>query len=211
MNKTNEPALRTVLLYGHLGKKFGRVHQFMVGSPREAVQALCANFRDFRRYMIEHSEPGYRVLVNTSPKDLLECTFPVSSQETIRIVPVIAGSGAALKIIIGAILIYFSGPIGAGITSAMGGGAAAASVGAFATAAASSIGWSLVIGGVTQLLYNSPDAGPGDSERPENLPSYAFNGPVNTAAQGNCVPVCYGRLIIGSHLLSAGLTTEQML
>ena len=50
---------------------------------------------------------------------------------------------------------------------------------------------------------------PGAPERPENRPSYAFDGPVNTAAQGNPVPVCYGRLIVGSQVVSAGMMAEE--
>lgn len=39
----------------------------------------------------------------------------------------------------------------------------------------------------------------------ENKPSYNFNGAVNTTAQGNPVPLGYGRMIIGSAVISAGI------
>jgi predicted phage tail protein len=50
---------------------------------------------------------------------------------------------------------------------------------------------------------------PGTPDRPENKPSYVFDGPINTAAQGNPVPVCYGRLIVGSQVISAGMVAEE--
>ena len=40
--------------------------------------------------------------------------------------------------------------------------------------------------------------------------SYTFSGPVNTTAQGQPVPVGYGRLIVGGAVISAGITTEEI-
>ena len=76
--------------------------------------------------------------------------------------------------------------------------------------AISSIGFSMVMGGVSQMLFSPPQAQSGGMERPENKPSYAFDGAVNTAAQGNPVPLCYGQLIVGSQVVSAGLSVEQI-
>ena len=36
-----------------------------------------------------------------------------------------------------------------------------------------------------------------------------FNGPVNTTAQGNPVPVIYGEMIVGSATISAGIYSED--
>lgn len=33
---------------------------------------------------------------------------------------------------------------------------------------------------------------------------------MNTAAQGNSVPVCYGEIIVGSQVIGAGMMTEQV-
>jgi predicted phage tail protein len=35
-------------------------------------------------------------------------------------------------------------------------------------------------------------------ERPENKPSFLFDGPVNTITQGHPVPVGYGKAFVGS-------------
>jgi len=71
-----------------------------------------------------------------------------------------------------------------------------------------SIGSNLLFSGVSQALTSTPKQQ--SVEAPSNKPSYAFDGAVNTAAQGNPVPVCYGRLIVGSQVISAGLTVEQI-
>lgn len=198
--------MRTVLLYGHLGMRFGRRHRYDVRTPAEAVRALCATLDGFRSYMIEHSRPGYRVLVGRTPRDLATLAHP--ADDVIRIVPVTAGAGRGLgQVILGAAL------IGVGI---MTGGASltlsaawAAGGAAFAGYLATNIGISLVLGGVAQMLSPQPKM-QGPADRPENKPSYAFDGPANTAAQGNPVPVCYGRLIVGSQVISAGIAVEEM-
>ena len=76
------------------------------------------------------------------------------------------------------------------------------------TTIAAGIGWSLVLGGVAQLLFKPPELQ--NSDRTENQPSFAFNGAVNTVAQGNPVPVGYGRLIVGSQVISLGLHPDAM-
>jgi predicted phage tail protein len=72
------------------------------------------------------------------------------------------------------------------------------------------VGFALALGGVAQMLAPQPkmDAGAGSQEA--NSPSYTFNGAVNTTAQGHPVPVGYGRLIIGSAVISAGVQVEDI-
>ena len=40
-------------------------------------------------------------------------------------------------------------------------------------------------------------------------PSYIFNGPVNTMAQGHPVPIGYGEMIVGSAVISAGISVDE--
>jgi predicted phage tail protein len=118
----------------------------------------------------------------------------------IRLVPVTAGAKSELgQIIIGAALIYFAPVFG---TTALIGNLTGAAI-------VTSLGFAMVLGGVSQLLAGNP-ASDAPSERPENLPSYAFNGAVNTTAQGNPVPVLYGRLRVGSQVISTGLSTAAL-
>ena len=74
---------------------------------------------------------------------------------------------------------------------------------------AMNLGLSMALGGISQMLAGNP-ATPGPANAVTNLPSYAFNGAVNTAAQGNPVPICYGRLRVGSQVISTGLEATSL-
>ena len=66
----------------------------------------------------------------------------------------------------------------------------------------------MMLGGVAQLL-SPQQRGLSAKDGPENGASYNFNGPVNTTAQGNPVPLLYGELIIGSATVSAGIYSQD--
>jgi len=196
---------REVRLYGHLGERFGRVHHYAVRNPAEALRALCATLPGFRAWLIRHSTPGYRVLVGHQPRDLDTLAHPADA--TIRIVPVIAGAGGSVgKVLLGAALIgvgVMTGGAGMTLSSAWSAGAVA-TAGYFAT----NIGISLVLGGVSEMLAPQPNS-QNVPERPANQPSYLFDGPVNTAAQGQAVQLCYGEMMVGSQVISAGIAAEE--
>lgn len=194
----------SVILYGHLAKQFGRLHVLDIATPAEAIRALCANFKDFKSAIILNNEPWYRVLVGHDERaDAVGLHLPCGNTKTIKIIPVIAGSGGLGKIILGAALIgasFWLPGTSIGLTE----------FGLFATSTLSSVGWSLVLGGVSSLLFSPPKIKNGENERPENKPSYNFNGPINTTQQGNCVPVGYGRLRVGSQVISASTETVNL-
>lgn len=194
----------TVRLYGHLARKFGRVHKLHVRTPREAVRALCANFPEFKGHVLSHNEPGYHVRVGKEYRDEEGLEFPAGDE--VRIVPAVGGAGSAGKIILGAALIYLTMGMGAPLASMAIGSGSSLAIGAVSVAG--KIGVSLVLSGVASLMFPAPKAQ--STERPENKPSYAFDGPVNTVAQGNPVPICYGRLIVGSQVVSVGIETGDI-
>jgi predicted phage tail protein len=203
--------MKTVLLLGELGKKFGRKLRLDVKTPAEAVRALCANFPEFERHMVESEKRnvGYRILLDKSDVSIDDIHNPAGSS-TIKFVPVIHGAGGNFTtILIGAAIIgaaFFTG--GASLTFGMMGGitgVATTTVGSIALG----VGASLVLSGIAQMISPLPKSNePG--EQPENKPSYVFNGAVNTTAQGQPVPVGYGRMIVGSAVVSAGITTEEI-
>lgn len=192
--------LREIRLYGELGRRFGRVHHFAVQSTGEAIRALMANFRDFEHAMV-HSAPGYKVWQGTERLASADDVHrPCGGREIIRIAPVVAGAKSSWgQIIIGAVLIASSILLGPQM--------AAAGYG-FIASAAGTIGASLVLGGVAQLLTKRPDLTAGNE--PQSSPSYVFNGAVNTSAQGHPVPLGYGRVRVGSAVISVGVSTEDI-
>lgn len=200
---TNTP-LREVRLYGALGRTFGRVHKLAVLTAAEAVQALCVVLPGFERAFIgADGRASYHVFIGRGQRrsaiDLRHAADPVGVAEPIRLVPVVAGAKSGFfSIILGAALMYYA-PWLAGAEFGLG-----AAVGG----AAMAIGKALVLGGITQLL--SPQQQSGVTTAPQNQPSYNFDGPVNTVQEGLCVPVAYGRVFVGSVVVSSGISSSDL-
>lgn len=199
--------MKKITLYGHLAKRFGRHHHFDVRNPAEALRALCANFAGFREHVLEHGAAGYHVRVGKDYRNLDGLSYPVDG--TISIIPAVGGAGGDGQVILGAALMIAAPYMAAYAASAMAGSIASTAATAAMTAAITSkiqsVGVALILGGVAQMLFAAPAAQ--TSEPAESTPGYAFNGPVNTVTQGNAVPVCYGKLMIGSQVVSAGMET----
>ncbi len=214
--------LRTIRLYGYLGARFGRVHRLAVASCAEAVQALCVLLPGFERELMTSKDRGVGYACFLGKRNLTEERLcDPAGQADIRIAPVVMGSkrGGLGQIIIGAIIVIAAVWTGGAAGAAAGAGGGAAAGGAAAGGAgflgvtggyalAAQLGVSMMLGGVAQLL--APTAkGLSTKDGPDNGTSYNFNGPVNTTAQGNPVPLLYGELIVGSATISAGIYSED--
>jgi predicted phage tail protein len=192
--------MKTVKLLGELGKKFGKSFNLDIKNPAEAVRALCVNFPELKDHLINSEKRGigYKVLVGSESQALDDLHNP-SGKQTIKFVPVLMGAGGGLtNVIIGAVLVV------------------AGFVASFTPFAAASpylyaMGVSMMIGGVVQMLTPVPKVSSQEmNNQPDNKPSYIFNGAVNTSAQGYPVPVGYGRMIVGSAVISAGIFVEEL-
>ena len=181
--------MKTVRLYGDMAKRFGREFEFDVRTPAEAIRALCSQVDGFRAYLHKHQQSAFKIFVGSrNACDGIQA--PCSDKEIIRITPVIQGAGAVGRIILGVALIALSFVPGLQAVAPY----------------MMSMGASLVLGGVVELL--TPQASTSSTgESATNAPSYNFNGPINTTAQGHPVPVAYGKLIVGSSVISAGMVT----
>ncbi|HAF44713.1 MAG TPA: hypothetical protein DCK83_07185 [Gallionellaceae bacterium] len=182
--------LTQVILSGFLAKRFGKRFELDVASPREAVQALCIQLKGFEQALLEY-KPGFRVWLDRELQPNADKLDYPHGGAPIRIVPVIAGSkDAAVNIIVGAVLIWASG-------------------GTVGWEWLGNIGYAMVISGVGQLLLGAPKP-PDMNASPDNKPNFVYDGAVNTTAQGNSVPICYGEMEIGSQVLSASIYSEQV-
>lgn len=194
----------TILLSGSLARQFGRRHQFVVDSAAGAIRALSAMIPGFKRYMIEAKDRGLHFAIFTGKRSIgLDQLHDPCSKEVIRLVPVLRGAKNSgwLQVVIGVAIIVV-----AGIAS---NGAAFGALGsATAWGAAASVGLAITLGGVSQIIAGTPK-GLGTREESSNQPSYSFGGVVNTQAQGGCVPVGYGEMIVGSAVISAGIYAED--
>lgn len=191
--------LRTVRLYGRLGAQFGRVHRLAVNSTAEAVRALCVLIPGFESAMASSAGRGVAYACFLGRRNLREeeVGYPVGDND-IRIAPMPTGGKRAglFQTILGAAIL---------VVSALTYNAYGATAG---WAMMTGMGVSLAMGGVVQML-SPQQRSLSTKDRPENGASYNFNGPVNTSAQGNPVPILYGRMIVGSATISAGIFSED--
>ncbi|MDQ9128544.1 tail assembly protein [Serratia fonticola] len=188
---------RMVRLYGILGAKFGRIHKLVISTPKEAIKALSIIIPGFERFLQTAKERGLTFSIFIGKKNIGKDELEFSGCEDIRVAPMIIGSkkAGAFQTILGAVLVV----VGAVLN--------------FTPFAAMSpylymSGASMMLGGVVQML-SPQQGGLARRESPDNKPSYAFGGPVNTIAQGNPVPILYGKRRIGGAIISAGIFAED--
>jgi predicted phage tail protein len=232
--------MKKVVLRGELGKQFGRVHHFDLNTPAEAIRALCANFEGFQQALVTAAERGVGYIVQVGKaaiEELDEVHNPTGQNEEISITPVLAGAGgqgggigqiiAGVALIAASFLLPGAGLFGAGF--GVFGPLAPATIATLTTVGTvtSAIGAALILSGTAQLISPQPADLPGltggyggggrnDSFNPvnndpaDNRSSYIYNGAVNLTAQGNPVPICYGRMRVGSVVVSAGVSTTDI-
>ncbi|KPR46618.1 tail assembly protein [Citrobacter freundii] len=193
-----QEVMSQIELGGALGKVFGRTHYRLISKICEVGTALSKTIPGFESYMISSQRRGLTFAIFKGKKNIGkdDLGFPVTG-EVIRIVPVIIGSKKAgvLQTILGAVLV------------------AVGVVLSFTPWAAASpflykFGAAMALGGVVQMLSPQP-SGLASKQSADNHASYAFGGVTNTAAQGNPVPLLYGRRRIGGAIISAGIYVED--
>jgi len=200
--------LRKLKLYGQLAEFIGhKEFEIQADTVGKAVSFLIHNFPEVERFM---SPKYYQVKVGNYEIDENELAYPVG-QEDIHFVPAISGAGRGLgKILLGAALIggaFLFTPLSAGSffgPVVMPGSFAAALP---LTKAALAIGASLVLQGVSEMLFPLPKLE--NSEEDPQL-SFNFSGIQNTSRAGTPVPIVYGEIITGSVVISAGIDTNQV-
>ncbi|MGP0979278.1 MULTISPECIES: tail assembly protein [unclassified Serratia (in: enterobacteria)] len=189
---------RTVRLYGVLGATFGRVHRLVIDTPREAIKALSVTIPGFEQFLQTAKSRGLTFAVFNGKRNIGLDEIKFTGREDIRIAPMIIGSKKAgvFHTILGAVIVVASAVYGIYTQD-------------WANAAYGfQVGGAMMLGGVVQMLSPMQN-GLARREDPDNKPSYAFGGPVNTIAQGNPVPIGYGKRRIGGAIISAGIYAED--
>ena len=193
--------LRKVKLYGKLAEFIGhKEFEVQVANVSQAVSFLIHNFPQLESYM---NPKYYQVKIGNNFIAENELGYPIG-QEDIHFIPVISGAGRGLgQILLGAALIGFAFAGGAGFF----GSAFAKNTGLFAFT--KKVGFALIIGGVSQLLFPIPEPQKFESEEDPKL-SFNFSGVQNTSRAGTPVPIVYGEIITGSVVISAAIDTNQV-
>jgi predicted phage tail protein len=184
--------LKTIKLYGVLGKKFGKEFKLAVESTREAVKALSVQVPGFEQFMLNAHEQGLAFAIFQDDENISEDQIDFDTgAKVIKIVPKVmgaGGNGGVLQLVLGAVLIV-AGFWTGGVTSNLG----VALIGA---------GAGMVVGGIAQML--TPKADAPDQNQDGHRANNSFGGAVTTIAQGNPVPILYGQREVGGFIVNAG-------
>ena len=183
-----------ITIHGKLGETLGRsVWNLAVSSPAEAIRALEANTGRLYQYLLAKANEGIRYRVVTNGNDFgseeeLRLNRPC---ETIDIIPVMEGAGQGLwqtiiggaLVVIGAVMSFF--PVTSWLAPAVIG-----------------MGLSMMCGGIAQMLTKTNSANTNNPRKP----SYLFGGVLNNTTQGDAVPLGYGKMLIGSQVISSSVS-----
>ena len=203
--------LRTVKVYGHLAEHCGQsVFEALVRVPADAIKFLLCNFPELRGLM---RDGYYKVAVGKFDLQLAnhpeQLHYPMAADDVVKIIPVVSGAGGRGglgQILLGAALITAAVVLaptgGGGFLGAAGSGFLSAST----SVAAGTIGLSLTLGGIAQMITpvpKQPDFSQGEG-------GFAFSGIENVSREGVPVPVVYGEMIVGSVVLSTKLVANKI-
>ena len=209
--------MRNVIFHGELAEFIGHKSlEAKVSTVAETMRFLVCNFPNVEAHM---AQKYYKIIIGKSEIEESELHYPMGGSD-INIVPVISGAGGNFgKIFLGAALIgaSFLFP-GAGLfgtqsvfgATAFGTGAAAGGAfGTFVGTALSAVGATMVLGGVSGMLFPQPQEPDFSSEGDPRI-SFNFSGTQNTSRAGTPVPIVYGEIFTGSVVISAAIDTEQV-
>lgn len=194
--------LTTIRLYGALGARFGRAHRLAVQTSAEAVKALCINLDGLESFLMNAKKNGMTFAVFRGKRNIGAQDFKeLGGDSDIRIAPVMEGAKKAglFQTILGAVMVV-AGIVVTGMTFGSAGVIGAGMI---------SAGIGMAAGGIYQMLSPQPKGLQGRDD-PDNKPSYAFGGAVNTLAMGNPVALLYGEREIGGAIISAGIVAEDI-
>ncbi|HEA0254956.1 TPA: tail assembly protein [Salmonella enterica] len=202
LNMAESPVAR-ICLHGDL-ERFGRRFSLSIKTGAEGVYALAMQIPGFREKM---SEGWYQIRI--AGEDVSEETLsarlhePLPPGAVIHIVPRMEGAknSGLVQVIAGAALIVASFIPGLNV-------AVWAGMAATWSSLAFSIGASLMLGGVAQMLAPKPHA-PSIHHADNGRQNVYFSSLDNMIAQGNPLPILYGEMLVGSRRISQSLSTRD--
>lgn len=190
-----------VRFYGSL-KQFGTEFRLDCKTPAEVVQALTSQIPKLRQF-IQQGLFTVRVGRDYFDNRYLEqgLNQKLKDDATVHFTPTLKGSkrGGLFGVIAGVALIataFALGPLGFSV------------IGANAAWMVGGVGASMLLGGVAQMLTKMPSMSTGkDAEKKQ---STSFSNLSNMAAQGRPMPLAYGRIRVGSLIISQGVETMDI-
>lgn len=176
-----------VRLHGALAAQFGQRWDLDISSPAEAVQAIEAGRPGFRKAIIDLAKKGmvFRVRSKTHDYNNDDVGTQLGKTRRIDIIPIVEGASAALRFVIGAVLVV------AGIF--------------FQQPWMVSVGVGMMVGSVAEWLTPKIEK----KDMKDGLRSWTIGGPADTADQGQPVNVIYGEVLTTGYPISAGISIAE--
>ena len=190
-----------VRFYGSL-KQFGSDFRLDCKTPAEVIHALTSQIPKLRQF-IQQGLFTVRVGRDYFDNRYLEkgLSQKLKDDSVVHFTPTLKGSkrGGLFGVITGVALIAGAlalGPLGFSV------------IGANAAWMVGGLGASLLLGGVAQMLTKMPSMSTGkDADKKQ---STSFSNLSNMAAQGRPMPLAYGRIRVGSLIISQGVETMDI-
>ena len=177
--------MTSVSLEGRLGQIVGSHFSFKTRTLREVLDAIEANTGKFRNYLLGNGKRMFAIFVDGKELDPVASLNTNVKNKKITIIPLLFGA--------------FVASLTAAIVGAMAVTGVAAKVATFVVgtvlSAALSFGISLLISKI--MKQDDPEA--------LNTSSFLFGQAENVTKQGVVVPVGYGRMQVGSRVISVNL------
>ena len=190
-----------VRFYGSL-KQFGSEFRLDCKTPAEVIHALTSQIPKLRQF-IQQGLFTVRVGRDYFDNRYLEkgLSQKLKDDAIVHFTPTLKGSkrGGLFGVIAGVALIataFALGPLGFSV------------IGANAAWMVGGVGASMLLGGVAQMLTKMPAMSTGkDADKKQ---STSFSNLSNMAAQGRPMPIAYGRIRVGSLIISQGVETMDI-
>jgi predicted phage tail protein len=169
--------LINIVLHGFMGKKYGKSVKLAGENMFQIMGGLCSRFgAAFKEDVRANNWHLIKGRINSKDDIGQDELATARLSKTLHLVPAVAGESAAVRIVIGVVLIVMSwgtNPTGW-------------------TMLGQAIGVSLVMGGVSELLTKSKL---GDATKNQDTNASAiYNGALNVTSQGGPIPLIYGRV-----------------
>ena len=194
--------MQTVHLKGELGERFGEKWSMNVNKVQDIFRLIECQRQGFRPYIQECIENEIDFTIQRGEEFIDETELLLSlGKEDIIVAPIPAGSkGKVGKFIAAAFLIYtgyaFVAEAGTAVAAAGGTSLTGIKVAGYTLMA---LGTSLGLRTLAEMMQ--PDAAEGEDD------SHLFSGPMKTTVQGGAVPILYGEMQVGGHLINASYSS----
>ena len=195
--------MKKIKVYGRLRKFVGQAEfEADVNSPIEAISFLACNFKGIEKHMATQ-----HYAINCGDLIVTEELLNMRTDSDIQIIPLAHGN-FFFSIALGALAKFGASKIGVTLL----GHKILATV---ATTVLTTVGTSMIIGGVTEMLSptaptRDPSSGMDEFDPAALASNYSFTGLTNISRAGVPVNLVFGEILTGSITISNGVDTVQV-